>query len=326
MPSSALRQRLLGCVQEGRVASAYILEGMEGAGKLELARFFARALCCPQSGPQGPCGSCRVCRQIEAGQYPDVTELSPEAPDKPIPVDAVRRLIGEAELTGTEAPYRVFVICQSQAMNPAAQNALLKSIEEPHPGVVFLLLTDDRKALLPTVISRSVCLHLPPLTDPQMHALLEKEFPGTPPEKLAQAVSLAGGSPGRARQILQEGDWLKKSRQAVEYLQEVSNSAGLARLEVLFAPAKHNRQSLVAFLSLLKLGLRDVILYQKLKERTSCRLFSSQAELAAVAGGISPKKAVRLLDHTEQLLLQTALNVNVFAAVSSLNLYACSKN
>ena len=176
-----LRERFLASLREKRVASTYILEGPEGVGKLQHGRFFASALCCLEPREDAsPCGVCSACRKIALAEHIDVSELRPESPEKQITVDSVRAVIGDVSLLPSEADWRVFIVERSENMNAAAQNALLKSIEEPPAGVVFFLLTSDRKALLPTVISRAVCLRVEPMTVQELLPLLQRDYPDLP--------------------------------------------------------------------------------------------------------------------------------------------------
>ena len=321
-----LKERFLAAIRDRRVASAYIIEGAKGLGKLSLARWFAASLCCLSPKEDGErCGRCRVCTQIAEGQFIDVSEIRPESPDKAILVESIRGVVSDVSLLPSEADWRIFIIENSEKMNASAQNALLKSIEEPPAGVVFLLLTEDRQALLPTVISRGVLFRALPLAAEELEKALKERFPSEAPERIAAAAVLAAGSLGKAEEILSGGEMLRLSGQAADYLESVSESSGLGALSVIFPPGNQSRQSLAAFLPLLKLGLRDVLLYQSVKEGFAPRVFEDRERLRRVALGIPPKKAAAMFDRTEELLGRLSLNVNTFAAVSALNLLACSK-
>ncbi len=316
----------MAAVRERRVASAYIIEGAEGLGKLSLARWFAATLCCLSPKEDGAsCGRCRVCSQILEGQFIDVSEIRPESPDKAILVESIRGVVSDVSLLPSEADWRVFIIEHSEKMNAAAQNALLKSMEEPPAGVVFVLLTEDKQALLPTVLSRGVLFRAVPLPAKALEQALRESYPSESPGKIASAAVLAAGSLGKAKQILEGGELLRLCERAADYLEAVSESSGFTALSVILPPANQTRQSLSAFLPLLKLGLRDVLLCQSVKDGFSPRVFEDAGRLRRVAVGISPKKAAALFCRTEELLSRLSLNVNSFAAVSALNLLACSK-
>lgn len=323
--NTPLRDRLLACVREGRIAPTYILEGPEGIGKLETARFFASALCCESPEKSGaPCGTCRRCRLISSGQFCDVSELSPED-GKQIPVAAVRELISETSLIPAEADHRVFIISDGGKMTAGAQNALLKSIEEPPKNTVFFILTLDRLALLPTVVSRSVCLVLEPLAENELRERLRRKYPDADALRIDFAVAVSGGAPGIAESALSDGELVSRAELVREYLAAVSRGEGPAKLGAIIPPASCTRQSLGVILPLLKLGLRDVLLYQNAPGAAAPQLLRDPEELARVAVGIPPARAARLFDRTEKILGLLPVNVNALAAIASLNLIACSK-
>ncbi|MBQ9545336.1 MAG: hypothetical protein IJV00_09440 [Clostridia bacterium] len=322
---NAVTDRLLECVRDGRVASSYIIEGPPGAGKLDTARFFASALCCEDPSESGaPCGECRRCRLIASGKFCDVSELYSEE-GKPVPVAAVRELIAETSLIPAEADFRVFVIADSEKMTAGAQNALLKSIEEPPKNTVFVLLTRDRRSLLPTVVSRSVCLVLGPMPDQELKKRLKEKFPDADGKKIDFAVAVSGGAPGVAESALEDGELISRADSVREYLAAVSRGEGPAKLGAIISPSSCTRQSLGVILPLLKLGLRDVLIYQNAPGAAKPQLLCDPDELSKIAVGISPAKAIRLFDRTERLLGLLGVNVNALAAMASLNLVACSK-
>ena len=318
------RERMLRSAAEKRAASAYVIEGEEGVGRLKLARDFASALCCEDPGSGGdPCGACGACRRIADGVYPDVTELYPED-GKAIPVAKIRELISQTALVPSEGQWRVFIIYRAELMRAEAQNALLKSMEEPPEGTVFILITSDKSALLRTVLSRCLCVTLKTPTEEELTELLKKTDPGADPEKLSFAAAAAGGSPQRARELM-EGGALWNARQLVtDYLSALAQGKGLAALTAILSPAKQDRASLALILPLLELGLRDVTVYQSAGGKIKGELLRDPELIRAVAGGISPQKAARLFDRAQKILSLLSVNVNPYEATASLNLLATS--
>lgn len=143
----------------GRIPHAILIEGESGLGKKTLARFIAKAVLCGAENP--PCMTCKTCHLVEVGNHPDCLTISPEG--AAIKVDQIRQLRGEAYLSPLTADGRVFIINQAHTMNPNAQNALLKVLEEPPAGVVFILLAKSASLLLETIRSRSVSFTLAPV-------------------------------------------------------------------------------------------------------------------------------------------------------------------
>lgn len=179
-----------------RLPHAVVIEGPEGSGRRTLARFLAKAAAC--TGEQRPCGECEACRQEN---NPDVFELIEEK--SVIPVDAVRALRAQAQEKPVCSAGRVFLIPDAQRMNPQAQNALLKVLEEPPAGAVFLLTCEYARQLLDTVISRAVVLSLtPPDRQRAVEAVLRRR-----PDLTPAAVDAAfAGTVGRTLARLEGED------------------------------------------------------------------------------------------------------------------------
>ncbi|MDW8324226.1 MAG: DNA polymerase III subunit delta' [Burkholderiales bacterium] len=153
---------------------ALLLHGMAGIGKRELALAYAQWLLCERPGEQGGCGTCRACAWIRQGAHPDLhwvepeeTEEGAEETDKArrarpiIRIDQIRALIEALSLSAHQGGWRLALIRPAEAMNPAAANALLKTLEEPPPRVMLILISHQPRRLLPTVLSRCHKFALP---------------------------------------------------------------------------------------------------------------------------------------------------------------------
>ncbi len=147
----AVVRTLLNAVRDGRLAHAYLFCGPRGTGKTSTARLLAKAVNCsnPQDGE--PCNECLSCREITAGNSPDVVEIDAASNTG---VDNIRDLRETVGLLGVGGRYRVIVVDEVHMLSTAAFNALLKTLEEPPPHVIFVLATTEAHKVLPTVISR----------------------------------------------------------------------------------------------------------------------------------------------------------------------------
>lgn len=147
-----------------RVSHAYIVASMSEETRREAALRVAAAMLC-ESGGDRPCGECRHCRKVFSGIHPDVVNIAPGVDDKgrkrrEILVDQVRFVSADAQVMPNEAGVKVYVIHDADLMNPAAQNALLKLLEEPPASAAFVLCASNPALLLPTVRSRCALLRL----------------------------------------------------------------------------------------------------------------------------------------------------------------------
>ena len=201
-----LRSGLAAVFASGKLSHCYLLAGPAGSGKHSLARILAAAMECTE-GDKRPCGRCPQCRKVLAGVHPDVITVDDPA-KKTVTVEMIRKARSDVYIKPNEGLRKVYLIPRAADMNPAAQNALLKVIEEPPDYAAFLLLTESAERQLPTIRSRSVLLRLSPLRPEQGMEALTQRFPDKSREELADAWSRSEGFLGRAVQLLSEGEGL----------------------------------------------------------------------------------------------------------------------
>lgn len=191
----AAAERLAAQLSAGQIAHAWLLTGPGGSGKRSVAFALAAALVC-ERGPGVACGECSACTRALRNRHPDVHHIEPEGAI--IPVDVVREaVIPEAARSPFEASYKVFVIEDADRMNDAAQNALLKTLEEPQPDTVFVLVSDHEEEVLETIRSRCRIVRLDPVPLDRVAELLVAA--GAEPDEARRAATLAEGDVGRAR-------------------------------------------------------------------------------------------------------------------------------
>ncbi len=156
-------QVLAQAVTQSRRHHAYLLIGGQAGDAERLAKVTARSLVCTARPPASPdaCGQCAACRKLDGGNHPDVLEITPG--DKPtIAIEKVREVISRLSLRALEAPQKLVLIFGADLMTPQAQNAVLKTLEEPPGPTCFFLTALRARALLPTIRSRTQALRLAP--------------------------------------------------------------------------------------------------------------------------------------------------------------------
>ena len=179
----------------GRLPHALLLHGPAGIGKRRLAVRLAGAILCTEPRP-GPCGTCRSCHLLNVGNHPDFRKIEPAEGESGIPIGAVRDLIDQFTLAAERA--RVAVIAPAEAMNQAAANAFLKTLEEPAGRVVFILTSDAPGRLPATIRSRCRKMALPPPSSQEALAWLRTK---TESALAARLLELAGGAPLTASEL-----------------------------------------------------------------------------------------------------------------------------
>ncbi len=232
-------------LDSNRLAHAYLFVGPEGVGRETTAlSFFGRLVCENKIF----CESCLPCRKFKKGLHPDVEILTPQG--KSIKIEQIRALEAKLYFKPLEYEKRLILIPQAEAMTREAANALLKSLEEPPPYTLFVLLSQTTEALLPTIVSRCQIVRFKPLSFQVLKGLLEKRFEKLPEEAEGLAI-LAEGSLGRALRLAEKG-LLEELFRLAKALSEGRPSQLVALAEVI--PALKEDQ--VLFWELVLLWLR----------------------------------------------------------------------
>lgn len=205
-------ERLLADVKNGAVSHAYILEGPKGIGKRTAAEIFARAVHC--KGEPKPCGRCGPCLQHLAHTHPDVFFVEPEENGN-IKIDAVRAASEELYMRPKLSDRKILIVDGADGMNAAAQNALLKTFEEPPSYGTVVLLSENIQNLLPTIRSRGVKLLFEPFPAEKIRAYVEARYPDMR-EKSSFVAGYSGGVVGRAIDICEDGEFFELRGSLIE--------------------------------------------------------------------------------------------------------------
>lgn len=269
-------------VKGDSLGHAYIIEGEEGSGKKTLAAYFAALAVCSNGTA---CGSCPQCKQTISEVNPDITIVSADGKTS-IGVDKIREVLGTIAYRAVHGGRRVFIIQDADLLTPQAQNALLKVIEEPPAGVLFLLLCRQRAQMLRTITSRTQTLRLSPL----------------PKEELAQiapgcgefALAYCKGNPGKLIKICADEEFKAFRDGAIETISKLFTGSEKCLYDTadFFEQHKERREDLFTILLYV---LRDVMC-----RKTMLTKFIINADKAdtinAISSVMSPASCMRAIE------------------------------
>lgn len=224
---------LMRSVQAGRIVHALLFAGPRGSGKRTMAKLFARAMLCTGREPR-PCGVCPACKRVLAGSHPDVRTLRPEK--KTIGVDEIRDLIDYLALKPYEGGRHIAIIEQADKMTPPAQNALLKTLENPDGAAMFFLIAEDTGGLLPTIRSRCQTVRFKDLSVEDCAGVLVRR--GIAPERAAALAGMAQGSVGRALELDADERFAALRGRVLQSLEALGDAASVSRAAALLEDDK----------------------------------------------------------------------------------------
>ncbi len=294
-------------IREHRVAHAYVLSGEEGMGKKTLANAFALSLLCDRGG-EDPCMECVSCRQVIDGNHPDLIYVTHEKPAS-IGVDDIRRQITDTVMIRPyRSEYKIYIVDEAEKMTAQAQNALLKTLEEPPAFVVILLLASSEEALLPTILSRCVRLKLRPLSDQAIEKYLREEF-NTDPEDAPVYAAFARGNPGKAGSLA-SSDTFRESYETVRSLIKRIDSLDTSDITDEIRQMKDEGFDVYTFLDFLQMWYRDILLFKAAGDEDSL-IFRDDREVVRRAADKSSYQGLEtVLKAIDRARARLRANVN----------------
>ena len=246
-----------------KISHAYILTGEAGMGRKSIANAFAMTLLCEKGGSE-PCMSCHSCKQVMSGNHPDLIYVTHEKPGS-IGVDDVREQINDTIMIRPYSSYyKIYIVDEAEKMTVQAQNALLKTIEEPPSYAVIILITTNQEAFLPTILSRCVQMKLKPLKDFTIKSYLTQNL--HIPEKDADiCAAFARGNLGKAIHLA-SSDEFKELFQKVMVLVKNVGTMDISMLLDCIREMKEQNFDIGEVLDLMQLWYRDVLMFKVTKD------------------------------------------------------------
>lgn len=254
-----IKEHLRNAITAGKVSHAYIINGEKSSGKEFIAKVFAMALQC-EKREEEPCQECHSCKQALTDNHPDIIRVSHEKPNT-ISVDDIRAQVNnDVAIKPYSGPYKIYIINEAEKMTPQAQNAILKTLEEPPEYAVILLLTTNVNSLLPTILSRCVVLNMKPVSDELVKKYLMEQL-RVPDYKAEVCVAFARGNIGKARALASSEDFENVKSEALSLLKYIKD---MELNEIIAAIKKITEYKLEIndYLDILAIWYRDVLLFK----------------------------------------------------------------
>lgn len=300
-------QYIQDAVKQNKVSHAYILNGQKGSGKKMLAKLFAMALQC-ESRSAEPCGKCRSCIQANNGNQPDIITVRHEKPAS-ISVDDVRQQInGDIMIKPYSSPYKIYIVPEADLMTVQAQNAILKTIEEPPEYAIIFLLTENADNLLPTIRSRCVMLKLRNIKDKLVKKYLMEQMQ-IPDYQADLCAAFAQGNIGRALMLAKSEYFNEIKEEAIQLLKYIDE---MELHEVIAAVKAVNKYKLeiADYLDIIMIWYRDVLLFKATKD-VGGLVFSDQLKyIKEKASKSSYEGLEKILESIEKAKTRLKANVN----------------
>lgn len=299
-------------IENQKVSHAYILTGEAGMGRKSLAHAFALALLC-EKGNAEPCMECHACKQVLSGNHPDLIHVTHEKPNS-IGVDDIREQINDTIMVRPYSSYyKIYIVDEAEKMTQQAQNALLKTIEEPPSYAVIILLTTNQEAFLPTILSRCVQLKLKPLRDFTVKSYLTDAL-HVPEADADIFAAFARGNLGKAISLVSSEDFKLMHQEVLKLLKSIQNM-DISELLDSIKTLKEQNLDIYECLDFIQMWYRDVLLYKVTKDLNLLIFKDQYRSINEISTNSSYEKLERVLEAIDKARVRLDANVNMELAM-----------
>lgn len=312
-----IKEHLKSSISSGKISHAYLITGEVQAGKEFIANVFAQTLLCenPKDGIE-PCGQCHSCIQAITKNHPDIITVTHSKPNT-VSVDDIRtQIVGDVSIKPYSRPYKVYIMNEAEKMSPQAQNALLKTLEEPPEYVVILLLTTSKSMMLPTILSRCVQLDMRPVEDKTVRKYLMTEL-HVPDYQADICVAFARGNIGKARSLATSEEFENIKEEAIRVLKYIRNM-DVADMVKTVRKLQEYKMNTDDFLDIMTIWYRDVLLYKATMDADSIVFKDEGAQIRKNASESAYEGIEEILDAIEKTKARLKANVNFDLAMELL--------
>ncbi len=318
-----IKEHLQSAISMGKVSHAYVISGGLGAGKKLIASTFAQTLQCEAGGVE-PCGVCHSCIQAASKNQPDIIWVGHEKPGS-IGVDDIRdQLVSDMQIKPYSSPYKIYIIDEADKLTVAAQNAMLKTIEEPPAYGIVILLANNPDVFLQTILSRCVVLDLKPLKDDVVVRYLKDHYDNIGDYECKFAARFAAGRIGRAMTMVESTEFAELRRDVMDV---IKNAKDMDSADIMASVKRVTNYKLTIddYLDLMLMWYRDVLMFKSTND-TNLLIFNDQITLIkSQAQTMSYEGLQDIINSIDRVKVRLQANVN-FDLVIELLIMAIKEN
>ena len=304
-----IKEHLRSSIVSGKISQAYLITGEVAQGKEFIARIFANAMLCENPVSEvNPCGKCHPCIQACGHNHPDIITVTHTRPNT-ISVDDIReQIVGTVDIRPFQSARKIYIMNEAEKMTVQAQNALLKTLEEPPEYVVIILLTTSKTNMLPTVLSRCIQLDMRPVEDKVVRRYLMKELQ-IPDYQADICVAFARGNIGKARNLAVSEDFDNIKSEAIRVLKYIK-TMDIADMIKTLKKLEEYKLSIGDFLDIMMIWYRDVLLYKATMDADSIVFKDEGATIRRLASESPYEGIEEILNAVEKTKARIDANVN----------------
>ncbi len=304
-----IKEHMQSAIRLGKVSHAYIINGGLGAGKKMLAGIFAKTLQCENmQDTVNPCNKCHSCIQTDSNNQPDIIWVRHEKPAS-IGVDDVRnQIISDMQIKPYSSRYKIYIIDEAEKLTVAAQNALLKTIEEPPAYGIVIFLTTNADIFLQTILSRCVMLDLRPISNSIVEQYLKDHYDVSDYE-CRFATHFAQGKIGRAKTIIESTEFAHLKQEVMSVIRNAKDMTAGDIIAVV-NEVKNYKLTIDDYLDLLAMWFRDVLLFKSTND-TNYLIFSDEISLIKTQAQTMSYEGIQdILNSIDKVKIRLKANVN----------------
>lgn len=302
-------------IRQDKVSHAYVLVGEAGAGKKTLANVYAMALQCEKGGAV-PCKACDSCKKANSKNHPDIIYVEHEK-SASIGVDEIRaQVVDDVAIRPYNGRYKIYIISDADKMTQQAQNALLKTIEGPPEYAVFLLLTTNMDALLPTIRSRCVRLDVRPVSDALVKQYLVENM-HVPEHEAGLGTAFAQGNIGKAKKAA-DTSYFDEMAQKVLYILKYASKMEVHEWLEALKDISEGKQDIYDQLDIVQVWFRDVLMFKATREVDNLVFKREINSIKEQASQRSYEGIENIIDAADKAKVRLQANVNFDLAMELL--------